>query len=306
MAMERDDEQGGGGLIPSEPPAPESEPKKLEIDLVEADEEAAAAEEEQPKQPEQRPIRHKSQWRQMNEKHAREAQELREKIAALEARVSAQPREVQREAPQPTKREETSDPREREVQQIWRMQQRTLAAIRSGQYADAEVREMEDDWRQMDRRRRSIEGAIDSGQSQRQQPQGLTEHDFEKYMLRASFPQIFNKESLRKLADAEFETLKEQGWPDDMSTAREACERVANRKGIGRKPPPPSDAEKARHAGVPGRAGATANGADDKYRPSTYIMGLARAYTAHLPDMTDEERYKHWRRYVGKKEGLVP
>lgn len=303
VAERDDDEVGGGGLIPSDAPAGDGEPKKVTIDLAEADDEAVAADEKRDEQ-QQRPIRHKSQWRQMNEKHSGEVAELRKQIQALEGRVS-QPREreVVREAPA---RQETGDAREREVQQVWRMQQRTLAAIRSGQYPDAEVREMEDDWRQMDRRRRALEGEIDSPQRQVQQQGPVDETMLGGMMLRQKYPQIFAKESLSLAAKAEWKALVEQGRPDTYDTAEEACERVAARKGIGRKSPAPTDAEKARHAGVAGRAGATPNGASAQYTPTKYIMELARAYTSHLPEMTDEDRYKHWRRYVGKKENLVP
>lgn len=299
--VERDDDETGGGLIPSEAPAAEGEPRKITIDLAEADDEAAAADEQKAEQ-QQRPIRHKSQWRQMNEKHSAEVETLRKQIQALEGRVSApREREIIREAPA---RQETGDPREKEVQQIWRMQQRTLAAIRAGQYPDTEVREMEDDWRQMDRRRRALENSIDNNQQTQREAPSMDE--FRREMFKEQFPEIFAKESLRLAAQAEFELLKEQGRPDTQATAREACERVAARRGIGRRPPAPTDAEKSRHAGVSGRAGATPNGAGAQYTPTKYIMELARAYTSHLPELTDEDRYKHWRRYVGKKEGLVP
>lgn len=286
-------------LIPSDP-APEGEAKRVTIDLQEADDQEE--EREAPKDQEPRPIRHKSQWRQMKEKHDTELSDLRQQIAKLEGRVTAPQQQVIREAPA---REATSDPVEKEIQQVWRMQQRTLAAIRSGQYPDNEVREMEEDWRQMDRRKRALEAKAD-GYGQKQAEERPDRYAYGREILSAEFPEIFSKPSLQKMAEAEFEFLKEQGKPDNIMTAREAAERVATRRGIGRKPPPPTDAEKIRHSGVPGRAGATAASNGGQYTPTKYILELARAYTSHLPDLSDEDRYKHWRRYVGKKEGLVP
>lgn len=286
-------------FIPSDAPAPEGEPKRVSIDLQEADDEA---EEQAPKDQELRPIRHKSQWRQMREKHDGELTELRQQIARLEGRVSA-PAPVHREAP--AAKDPTADPVEKEIGQVWRMQQRTLAAIRSGQYPDNEVREMENDWREMDRRRRALESKADSPRQRSEEPPDR--YAYGREILNAEFPEIFSEPYLQKMAEAEFEYLKnKRGKPDNIVTAREAAERVAVRQGVGRKSPPPSDAEKVRHSGVPGRAGATAASNGGQYTPTKYILELARAYTSHLPDLSDEDRYKHWRRYVGKKEGLVP
>jgi hypothetical protein len=298
MAQEAMKELEDEKFVPSDAPAAEGDPPKVTIDLNEADEEP-----DEPKvQDGPRPPRHKSQWRQLKEQHERELAELKEKLNMLEGRVSTQPPVVQQIVQPP--RDATQDPTEQEIQSIWRNQQRTLAAIRSGQFSDAEIREMENDWRQLDRRRRALEAKADNP---RQREEAAPDpHAYAREILSAEYPEIYSKKSLRQMAEAEFEALREMGKPDNIVTAREALERVAARRGIGRKPPPPSDAERARHAGIPGRAGATPGGAQGQYTPTKYIMELARAYTSHLPDLTDEERYKHWRRYVGKKEGLVP
>lgn len=282
-------------------PSVEPTSDKVAIDLndLEDDEPEQRA---QPERTENRKGR-RAQFREMREaanKKDEQIQQLTREMAELRGQMSARQQQVQF-IPQQTQQ---MDPVEAEISSIERQQQMILRAV-AGAANQQEAEQGSQEWRALERKRRALEIQQAMASTSRQQDPTATEDRVVNQMLRAEFPEIMGDGPMRGRAMAEMEELLSRGKPRSIATAREACERVAERHGLRKqKAPPPSANAQARYTSVPSRAG-TNGSASGQYVPSQNVLRTARAYTKHLPDMSDEDRVRKWVREVGKPNRIV-
>lgn len=239
------------------------------------------------------------QWREANEERTRQREtitRLERQIAQLEARSQQAPQYVQ--APQ--QQQQGTDPTDAEIEDLWNQQQMALRVIQSAQ-GQADVEKASEQWRKLEGKRQKLMVKQAVAEAGGNQPRGPSTGDVEAQILQSEYPEVFANDSLRLRAQAEMiELARRHGKPWGLATAREACERISPKK----RTTAPSPADQARYTSVASRAGAS-GGSSGGYTPSTLEMRTARAYTKHLPDLSDEERFSRWYRDVGKKGGLV-
>ncbi len=270
--------------------------KRIEVDLSEDrdDDEpnAAATENEGTRKSRREQFREFRETTRRSEERAaaaeRQLAELRGRVDAMSTRTAdnGQPR---------------TDPQEEQIDGLWRQQQLLLAQIRNPSTADTEAEKLQTEWRKLDRQRRKMELKVDA-KDVIPASDAPSQRDYENQILASEYPRVFNDTVAMEEARVEMMKLVRQGKPVSIVTAREAAKRVDERT-FGRRPAPPTDSERARHTSVPGQAGS--NGGRQTFSPSSTQLRTARAFTAHLPDISDEERVRIWANKVGKKHGLV-
>lgn len=248
----------------------------------------------------------RTQWRELKEardKAEQRAQLLENQMAEMRGRMSAQPTYV----PVPAQpRQDAPDPGEGEIESLWEQQQMILKAIQSPASTQADVDKATEQWRRIERRRQGL--IVRQAMREHGAPQDdgtAAEDKIVNQLLRADFPEVFANPAMVTRAIGEMQDLMARGKPKSPAVAREACERVMERFGLRRgRPAAPSEAERAKYTAVPSRAGQGAS-ASGTYTPTPLVLRSARAYTSHLPDLSDEERVRKWARDVGRPQGLL-
>lgn len=275
------------------------EPEKLRVDVSE-DQDDEGEEKAQAASPEERRDRRR-QWREARQKERERYSALEENYKGLERRIAelttrlAQPQPQQALQPR-----EQADPASAEIEAISEQQGDLLALINGSPSATPEqLQRWSARWRALDNKRVDLlvgRRVAQSGRSQQQEDPRASEDRFVAQTLQAEFPEIYASQALSLKAQAEMvELMERHGKPRSLATAREACERVSPR----RRAAPPTANEQARYTAVPSRAG-TGGGSSNMVTPSLAQMRTARAYTSHLPDLSDEERFRRWWKEVGK------
>jgi hypothetical protein len=245
----------------------------------------------------------RSQWRELKEERERDrqrAQALEREVAELRGRLSVP-------MPQQQIRPTGPDPVETEIEGLWEQQQLILRSIQAPNATQAEVDRATEQWRKLERQRQKLtvkQALRESGAGP--EDEEAAQDRVVNQLLRSEFPEIFNSAPMVNRALAEMQELMQvRGRPKSPALAREACERVAERYGLRRpKPAAPTESQQARYTSVPSRAG-TSGSASGTYTPSLNALRTARAYTKHLPDLSDEERVRRWYLEVGKPNGLT-
>lgn len=283
---------------PAEQEQPEIEEKKpLTVDLAAAEEDDD--DDKAPVERERSP-RRRSDWRKMKDEHAREMTELRTQLAEMRGQIAAR-RETPAHAPAPAA--DRPDPVKQQIRALRDQGQALLTMISVAQNAD-EQRKLIEQYHDIEEQR---VGLIAESRAPKQREAPALTPDTVNYMtLAGEFPEIYDNDELRLEAQVEMAKLmRRHHKPRSLATAREACQRVAAANGIGRKIPAPTDAERSRYSSVPAR-GTGSNGASSSYQPNKYQLSMARAFTAHIPDLSDQERFIHWMRATKAKEtGLL-
>lgn len=298
MGIEDDDKPA------AEPEVTPSAEGQISIDLNDVDEEEEPAKTGAGAQaiPEDRKGR-RAQFREL--KQAKVAAEerylaLERQVAELRGRLSIPAAPALGGQPQ-----QPVDPFEDEIESLFDQQQMLLQAI-SQATSDAQVKERSEQWRKLDKKRRALEiqqhlNRTGVGQ---QRSNGADPIQVANQLLQSEFPEVFQSEPMRKRAEAELEELVSRGKPHSIATAREAAERILERYQLRKgKPPAPTAAEQARYTSVSSRAGANGSGSSN-YVPSQNVLRTARAWSKHLPDLSDEERVRLWIQKVAKPGGI--
>jgi len=219
---------------------------------------------------------------------------LEREIAELRGRVDG----IRSQVPAPVQQAQETDPIDQEIDGLWDQQQFILGQLRAEGIPDAHANRLQEQWRKLDRKRRTLEIKQAVGGEIQQPP---SQQDYENRMLAAEFPEVFGDSIRLQEAKTELMKLVRQGKPLNIITARAAAQAVQGR--YVRKPAPLSDSDRAKHASVSGRAGAQGSG--DKFTPSSGQLRTARAFTSHLEGISDEERVRIWAKKVGKKNNLI-
>jgi len=279
--------------LPDASAQPEPQPGRLEVDVSEDsdDDEPEAAAAPQDKKSRRRHYRElKTELQKEREARAnleREIAEMRGRISA----VQAMPRVIPQAAPE-------ADPLEAEIDSVRDQQQGILAQLRSEGLAPEQREKLERQFYSLDRKRIGLIAKAEAGPVAPQQ----SREDVENQILASEFPDVFGSRVRLMEARAELVRLMdERKMPLSLATARLAAKTVQER--YSRKPSPPSPADAAKHAGIPGRAGA--HGGGTKFVPDARQLRAARAFTSHLEGLSDEQRVKIWYDKVGKKHGLI-
>ena len=277
---------------PAEPAPPE--PRQLTIDLdAEADdgpEEKAA-----PAEPDKKTRRQQArEVRAQRDQYERDLALLRNEVAELRGRVSV---------PSPAANggaQAGQDQVAPQIASIQTQQDALLTAIQAPGQPQSNVERLAAAWRELEDRKFELKLERHQAKNkQSAQPEGKDEDRFIAMTLAAEFPQVFGSEAMRLRAQAEMTELLERGKPRGLATGREACQRVLGRAGLGQRPPAPTDIERSRYASIPSRAGVAGNGAGNQYQPNKFEMSLAKGFTAHRHDLTDEERWRLWAKATG-------
>ena len=290
--MELEPEQGQ----PAEEPAP-PEQRQLTIDLAEVDDDAHEDKTQAP-QPEQKRARRQAVRELAAQKKELEHrfQTLQTEMAELRGRVSV---------PAPAANPGTAagaDPLDTELKNIEAQKDGLLTAIQALPQNDPRVPRLAELWQQLQDRRDDIRDEKKEAKKEAKR-QRAPEHEEQRRQniqltLEAEFPQVYSDEELRLRAQAEFAGLRKRGKPDGLATAREACQRAMGKSGVGRPIPGPTDLERTRYSGIPARAG-TQGGSAGQWVPNRFEISTARAFTKHMPDLSDEERVRMWAKMTG-------
>lgn len=301
MPLPKREDESEGGIVGEAPPILEDTvladkpPLTVDLQAVEDEEPATAP-------PEQREAgrRHKSDWRKMKESYDQQFSEMRKQNETLLRELQEMRRQPaqQPRAAEPAK--DAGDARKAEVRAVRQQQQVVLNMIAHAP-SEEEKNKLIEQYQDLDEKRIALVAAANAPK-----PQQLTPDQIAYHTLAMEFPDIYADEDLRMEADVEMRKLmKRYHKPYNIATAREALERVMRSNGLGgRKVPAPTDVERARFSGVSPRG--TAGGSSSNYQPSKFQMNLARAFTAHMPDLSDQERFVHWMRATKAKEsGLL-
>lgn len=247
--------------------------------------------------------RHRSDWRKMKdsfEEHRREQDRRYEALRKEFDDYRRQPPQQQQARQQPE-----ADPRKAEIRGV-RDQQQALLAMISSATTEEDRRKFTEQYHDLDEKRIAL---ISAAHAPKEQAPALTPDQIAYHTLALEYPDIYADEDLRMEAQVEMKKLmKRYHKPYNIATAREACQRVALANNLGgaggRKVPQPTDAERARYSAVPPRG--SAGGASGAYQPTKFQMTMAKAFTAHEPDLSDQERFIRWMKAVGAKEnGLL-
>jgi len=231
--------------------------------------------------------------REERQKLERQLAEISGKVTGLQTGLQALPRQ------QPAAEE--SDPLQTEIDGIEAQQRAILLQLRSGQLADDVAEKLASQHSQLEKKRRKLEFQQFSRESGGGEA-APSRTDYENQMLAAEFPEVFGDPVRLQEAKTELIRLnRTRGLPINYATAKLAAKAVQDR--YTRKAPPPSEAEKAKHAAEPGRAGAAGGGT--RFVPTKLHLNAARAYTSHMEGLSDEERVKIWAKKVGKPRGLI-
>ncbi len=234
-------------------------------------------------------------FRRQREAYDRDLAQLRAEVAELRGRASV-PAPAAGGGPGAG----GADPLDAEIQSLDEQQNALMRAIQVPGQTDTEVRGLVDSWKKIERHKRRLEYRQFRAAEKSDEPapeQG--NRQFVAMTLEAEYPEIWASESMRLRARAEMVELVGRGKPEGIATAREACQRVADRFGIGRRVPAPTDLERSRHSGIPARAGVAGNGSGNQYTPSKFEMSLAKAFTKHRPGLSDEESWREWAKATG-------
>jgi len=273
---------------------------QLEVDLSEDDDGDEGTSE--PKEKEGRRERRGRRYRELGEELKQERaarQKLEQQLAEINGRVSGLQSGLQALPRQQA--QEESDPLTSEIEGIEAQQDAIVTQLRSGQLPDDKAAELAKRHRQLDRQRRKLElqqFAKETGGGEA----APSRTDYENQMLQTEFPDVFNDPI--KLQEAKTELVRlnrTRGLPINYATAKLAAKVVQDK--YTRKTAPPTDAERARLAAEPGRAGA--GGGGTRFAPNKLQLNAARAYTSHLEGLSDEDRVRIWAKNVGKKHGLI-
>lgn len=229
------------------------------------------------------------------ERTARE--NLEKQIAELQGHVRGlgQFQQQTREDPRQREADPDSDPVEVQINGYWAQQQAILAQLRNPEVSGNEASKLEKEWQKLDRKRVALISQHAVAPMINQRPQESDEAHANR-ILRADFPEVFENEVRRQEAILELHKLVERGAPVSLATARRAAQLVKDR--YVRRAPTPTAAEKAKHTSSPGRA---AGSAGSKFAPSKLQLNSAKAFTAHLDDLSDEQRVRIWAKKVGRK-----
>lgn len=236
-------------------------------------------------------------YRRQRETDQRELSEMRTQLAELRGRLSV-PAPA---APAPGQPGGT-DPIDAEIASLEDQQSGILQAMQAPGLAQEQVDKLVKAWRKMETHRRRLETrqVIASERGAEPAPE-RNEDRFVAMTLQAEFPAIFASESMKLRAQAEVTEMIERGKPRGLATAREACQRVLERAGVGRRPPAPTDVERARLSSIPARAGVAGNGSGSQFIPTKFEINLARGFTKDKPGMSDEERVRYWMKATGNR-----
>lgn len=288
---------------PEEEIEPQEEaPKPLEVDLSE-DADDAEPEDKSGKPPKKE---RRESFRRDTMEAARRAQAAEERAAALERQVAELRGHVQgiqqvvpRQA-QADDDENPSDPAMAEVLGIREQQNGILQQLRAQGITQEETNRLTRQFNKLDQKRRfkETEIVVSRRQMQGPSPQQLQE-ETDNRQLAAEFPDVFGDPAKMRRAQAELIDMVRAGKPYNIATAREAASKV---RGPQRRVPAVNEADKARFTSVPAQAGGAPAG---RFQPNRLQLSAARAYTSHMPDMSDEERVRVWAKNVGKKHGLI-
>lgn len=247
----------------------------------------------------------RSQWRELKEERERDRQraaQLEREVAELRGQLSARPQYITQQQQQPS----GPDPAETEIDGLWDQQQLLLRSIQAPNATQSDVDKATEAWRRLERQRQGLivrQAVREHGG--RGESEEAAQDRVVNQMLKSEFPEIFGNPPMVNRAIAEMqELMMTRGKPKSPAVAREACERVMERFGLRKgKVPAPSEAQQSRYTSVSSRAGASSS--SGTYTPSLNHLRTARAYTSHIPDLSDEERVARWYRAVGKPNGLT-
>lgn len=272
---------------PGEPPAPERLTIPIGEDAEDDDDGAPQPGDKKSK---------RSHFRELRESNKRLEKELNE----LRGRVSA-PQPIVLPAPAPQQQGE--DPIEGALRNVRAQKQTILRALATPNLPEAEQSRLTDQFHALEDQQAEIQYARVNRRQQAQQPSN--EGETENKMLRAQFPKIFASKSLTQYAVAKtYELAEQRRVPVSFELAMEAAGLVYTERGLGGKPPAPTETERARHAGTSSRP-APANSGGQSWQPTKQQLVVARAYTEHRKGLNDAQRAKIWYDEVGKPAGLV-
>jgi len=286
--QEREEVPGAeGGPEPADDKA--TEPKGIVVDLSEDEDD------ESPGEPTDRKGK-RQHFRQLREGLNAEKERntrLERELAELRGRVSS----IQ-QAPAPAQQQrEEADPIDAEMDGIEAQQEALVAQMRDQNISEERFDKLKKQYKQLGRK---LVG-LAAQKVQREQAPAVDPVAYENQMLQAEFPDVFGDPVKLQEAKTELMKLRRAGKPINIVTAREAASIVAKRY---RRPTvEPSAADRARHTSVPSRPGAS--GASASWSPTKAQYSAAMAFTAHLDNLSTEERLKVWVKKVGKPHGLV-
>lgn len=272
-------------------PEEQEQPGRLQVDLSEddSDDEGDAPEPKKTRRQRMRELREtlKSE-RSEREKMQRELAELRGQMQGYQ--------QSYREPPQ--RQETPSDPFAAQLKANRERQQGVLAKLANPNLRPEEQERLQEQYYEIDNERQEIvtQRALLKNGGAREQ--GLSRMDLERQMLETQYPEVYTNPVRMAEAAAEAARLvHELRKPANFATAQEAARNVSERYKT--RIPKPSDSDKAKYTSVPGRAGV--NGASTTFVPNKLQLSAARAYTQHLPDLSDAERVRRWMKGPGKK-----
>ncbi len=294
--MELDQEQG---QQPAEEPAGPPQQKQLTINLDEVDDDAP--EEKGTKQEAAEPgrkARRTQQIRGIKEQYESRLQALQTEMAELRGRVS-----VPAPHATPATAGNGADPLDAELTSIEEQKAGLLDAIQALPQNHPRVAALAAMWQKLQDRRDDVRQEKRDAKKRDKEPKGGQDEQRRQVIqttLEAEFPQVYASKSMSLRAQAEWQELIERNKPDNLATAREACQRAMGKAGLGRPVPGPTDLERTRYSGIPARAGANGGGAGNQWIPSRFEINTARAWTKGMDSaLSDEERVRIWAKATG-------
>jgi len=198
------------------------------------------------------------------------------------------------------------DPLASEIDSMQAQQDAITLALASGaKLNDQQVQHLQGTWHQLERRKSQV--MIDARiREMGVAPQGAPPaQNVQRQILQGEFPEVFASASRQQTVLAKTtEIIEQRPGIDPFIAAREACKRVIAEKGWRQgEAPPATNGQKAKLSAVPSRGGA--GGTGSHYTPTKQELSAARAYTQHLPDLSDEQRFRRWAKEVAVPAGLI-
>lgn len=299
---EKEEIEQPGQEAPGQEPAPQTDPDQVRVNIEELDDDTDAGGPVDPAiDRKTRRAQHRELKQALQERDKR-IEEMSRQLAEINGRMSQQaqqqPQYVQVPPPVPEQTEE-----EAAIATIEETQRAINAAVGNPQLSEAQVQALTKEWNKHERKKNElIAKAVIKREMSSQQ---MSDETIQTRILQNEFSHIYANPVLRASASTEMEYLcYNLGRPRNAATAREALQRVHARL----QPPrtaAPTDAQRSKYTSTPGRAGASAGGNGSHFTPTKAQLNAARGYTAHLNDLTDEERVRKWVKDVGKPTGLV-
>jgi len=229
-----------------------------------------------------------------------EKAEMTERLAKLEGQAS-RPQTVYQP---PVQQQQAPDPIKQRLTEITRLKSSISAQI-SDPKQQVDFAKAQEAYEELENERIAL---VMRQQQPRQQQQ--PQMSYEETVMRAEFPDMFpdqgGRMDLYHEVNAEFIRLKGAGKAHSLGTMKDAAAKVFQRHGIGQKAPPPTNGEKAKLSGTPGRAGASGQNGN-QVALTKQEVGAALSYfngaTGKYSAWSDKQKVDYWYKNVKMKGG---